>query len=1438
MSTTQAVTINRLCWQILAIALVLFALVVSLIRGLLPHIPEVRTELIHYLESEYQLHVQMDKLSAEWQAFGPALTVNNLVLPPQDNLPITVISENVHIKLDFWQSLFTLSPQIETVVFDGVKVALNLDELAASDDQATVGDKANLDWLYGLLLEQLGHFSITDASLQLVSKQHAYQPIFIDNLLWQNTANRHQAQGIIHVDQLKSEQEQLTLRIDLTGDGYQPDTVAGQLYVTADSLDLGEWASRQHTAQTNTDNIEFQGVINLDAWMTFAHRQIRDGILVFKPSWLQWHDADTQQKFAINSGSLLWTLQPDGWKIDSHDLDLSTNDQTWPSLTLAIGTREGDFFGYANQIIPANLTPMLPLVPDLGKQQVNIWQQLNPQGLIGPIRLYKPDDKPLIAKVELQQLQWQPYLSVPGISPIDAQLTWANNQLEFALPEQEYTLDFSGDFGQPIVLRGSPIMGRYNVEQQRLTVPNIEFINDDIALQAGLNLEFAQQTHMGLAAHVTINDVSHLGRYFPLMAMSPNLINYLNDGLVAGNINDAQVVWHGALGDYPYQDSSGVFQAGFTLDSGIFKFQPNWPAVSSLTLSALFENDMMDLHIDQGKLDNVVVDGARVSIPHLGKESLLRVEADITTDAQAATKVINASSLRGSVGATLDVVQIQRNINTTLDLSIPLYKGGEQLIKGQVTLDNNPVFINSPGLDLQAVSGQVSFVNQLIEGKNIKARLFQQPLTFSVKTGKHNSNLALNVDMRGKWDLDALPASLHNPMTETYHGLLDWNGGLTMIFDPSGYSLQVSANSDLIGTSLDLPMPYQKSADEPRKLSADLIGDNKQSSLSIKLGNDLEFWGGFNADSGSQLAYYDVMIGRHFRLGDNLNKQQGHLHLDLPKVDLAQWLPLINRFSATAEPEVITSSVRDRILTAAELPGATAQHNATSPIEATAPAFPKLVGIHANIAQLNVLGQSFDKLHFDAQPTEHVWRVDADSQQFAGRIDFYPNWRDQGIKVVAKKLHLFPVVSGPETVELAPTSMLEHLPTLAVDVDDFSVNDLSLGHLVLQGLPHKQGYQFQTISITKPTVALQANGLWSVENGTDKTLFEVNLQADKFDDLSTMLKINPGLQDAPLDLSGQLSWQGAPYHFALDTLNGQLKFDLGKGHLSEISDKGARVFSLFSLDSLLRKLSLDFSDVFGEGLYFNTFNGNLTIDNGVVKTTDSEMDAIAGNMRVRGYTDLTTQSLNYDIRFVPQLASSVPTVVLLSTSAWTLGLGAFALTKVLEPVIEVISEIRFRVTGTMDNPQLEELERKSKEIEIPKAILPQADETSVETTIGTKAKANLDTTANVETKANIDSKAENNVEADVQRGDNAREAEDKSLPRSSPSTQLMPGIDSLSDVNQPSATDTEVDRMRKTLAEPATNVVMLPGVRNANQLITMSKQSRCQSQSRVCRLAA
>jgi len=471
--------------------------------------------------------------------------------------------------------------------------------------------------------------------------------------------------------------------------------------------------------------------------------------------------------------------------------------------------------------------------------------------------------------------------------------------------------------------------------------------------------------------------------------------------------------------------------------------------------------------------------------------------------------------------------------------------------------------------------------------------------------------------------------------------------------------------------------------------------------------------------------------------------------------------------------------------------------------------FPAVVGIDANIGKFDLLGQGLTDLRLSANPNDNGWRFDAKASEFEGTIDFYPNWMTQGLKVAASKFYFSPEVKSEGEADFAADQVLTNLPPVAVNVDDFRFFDKPFGKLVVQASPQASGYRIQTLSLTTPEVSLQGNGIWQQQNGQNQTELSVSLTASQFHHLSDQLGINPGVDEAPLKVNADLAWQGAPYAFSLETLNGKVKFELGKGHLSQVSDKGARIFSLFSLDSLIRKLSLDFSDVFGQGMYFNSFTGNLQIDNGVVKTTDTEMDAIAGNMKVRGYTDLTSESLNYDIRFVPQLASSVPTVVLLSTSAWTLGLGAFALTKVLEPVIEVISEIRFRVTGTMSDPVVEELERKSKEIEIPESILPMVGGELPATAEGDKPKT--------------DGAAVNKTMPAPQTESEAKTEQNK--------------VGSKEKIEQP-ATD-----IRKPNAEPVNSKVALPikqiqGESHAHQLVAMSEQPRRQREPVVYRIAA
>ncbi|WP_228290813.1 YhdP family protein [Shewanella cyperi] len=1372
---------GRICGQMLALALVLFALAVSLIRGLLPQLTQVRQDLVDYLHEQYQVQVQLGSLSAEWQAFGPALTVDHLVLPPQPKLPVTLIVQRTEFKLDFWQSLVNRRPQIENVKFDGVEVAINLDQLEAGEGEV------NLDWLYRLLLEQLERFAMDRVSIQLLSQNHTIRPIFLDKLRWFNTDGRHRAEGLLFLQQGASARESLSLQVDLRGDGNDPDSIRGQLYLAAKELDLGAWASHRQQLVNQTDALPMNGVVNLQAWLDLDRRHLESALVQFQPSHLEWQlpGEDISQRFEISKGKLLWLKdkQQGGWQLLSQDLTLASNGQPWPELMLGLRYADGDLAAHINQLELPMLLPLAVLAPTVGQAQLQRLLQLAPQGQIADARVIR-NGAGMNASASLRHLAWQPFEGIPGSDAANFRLMLDTNGITLAAPAQSYRLDFAGGFKAPLALNARPFKARVDFAEQALLLPGIHLDNDDIAIDAAMRLGWQERLHLALAAAVDVKRADQAGLYFPRQAMGEPLADYLEGAIKAGHSDDAQMVWHGFLGDFPYGEHQGVFQAGFSLKQGAYAFQPDWPTVTELEVRALFENARMDIWADKGKLLNVKADGAHVYIPTMDEHSLLRVEAKLATSGPAATAVLKRSPLASSVGATLDVVQVLGDVSGKLDLSIPLWHGARPEILGEVVFDNTPVYLSQPGVRLSRVRGKVNFHNDKVWGEGINARLFGQPLGFSFNSGDDQGLYQLQVDLNGHWNLDALPEELANPLSPFYSGVLDWQGDLRLMFDPAGFRIQGLVETELVDARLQLPPPFGKGAAEISALRAEILGDNKQLNLGIRLEDKGEFWGSFDMEqggSGPVLSHYDLLLGRGFRSGDGLRKDNGHLQLALPKVDFAQWLPLIRAF--------------------VEAPAAEGR-----------PLFPPLARVDAQVEAMDLFGQPLSQLNFSAEPSDGLWRLDAEADEFKGHVDFFPDWSTGGLKVAAERLDLQLDGSGQQ---LNDDDIRQSLPPLAVNVADLQWRGKSLGSLTLQGTPDGNNYQIQTLELTSADAGLSGAGSWLNENGISQTELSLSLKADKFDSVSARLGIDPGIKEAPLDLTAKLGWQGAPYGFELGSLSGEVNFKLGKGHMSQLSDKGARIFSLFSLDSLLRKLSLDFSDVFGQGLYFDSFGGNLLLDNGVVKTTDTVMDAVAGEMKVRGYTDLISQSLNYDIRFAPKLASSVPTVVLLSTSAWTMGLGAFALTKVLEPVIEVISEIRFRLTGTMDEPLLEEVERKSKEIEIPESVLPRREEPQA-------------------------------VEGQAIEG--MEDAPD--MPAQTAPTEVTPAVTPVpeKEPEQPEPKAVEpvpaVGKEPKALqgqlssAPPRQLTPVVTGVADASQFAAMPEQPRCGGQSRLYRIAA
>ena len=146
---------------------------------------------------------------------------------------------------------------------------------------------------------------------------------------------------------------------------------------------------------------------------------------------------------------------------------------------------------------------------------------------------------------------------------------------------------------------------------------------------------------------------------------------------------------------------------------------------------------------------------------------------------------------------------------------------------------------------------------------------------------------------------------------------------------------------------------------------------------------------------------------------------------------------------------------------------------------------------------------------------------------------------------------------------------------------------------------------------------------------------------------------------------------------------------------------------MLSLQSLVRKLTLDFRDIFSDGMFYSNITGDYQLSQGLLTTNNTEMKGTAGDLFMTGHTNLVTGELAYDMSYKPNLTSSLPVLAWIATSLNPVTfLAGVAIDQVVRS--QVISEFKFELTGTVDNPDFKEVDRKSKSISL-KGTVPTED---------------------------------------------------------------------------------------------------------------------------------
>jgi uncharacterized protein (TIGR02099 family) len=535
------------------------------------------------------------------------------------------------------------------------------------------------------------------------------------------------------------------------------------------------------------------------------------------------------------------------------------------------------------------------------------------------------------------------------------------------------------------------------------------------------------------------------------------------------------------------------------------------------------------------------------------------------------------------------------------------------------------------------------------------------------------------IKVKGDWQITPLLETFSDGLTKYLSGNSAWTADIDLTLPTQGYQYTAKIFSELNQLNSELPAPFAKNPDQTLPLLVTSQGNQQASSIKITLGDDVEFNG--------NLPHQDMQFSRaHLAIGQSDLMGMGlgfSVSADMQELDVAPWYDaidtLINAFPANKNKPLLEA--------------------------------PKRIFINADTAL--IASQRFTGLEMVAKNTSDSWLFDINAKETRMEVALYKDWLNKGVNIKADFIELTKWQSTqPDNEDAMPVPSMEFaanidtLPPVTFACARCRFLDSDLGKVDFNLSRSSTGMKIEQVRLNNAHGLFYGEGDWFLADGQSSTRLKGEFSSSDFGAFLKGFKLDSGIKDSKASSKFDLSWKRAPYEFNFETLNGQIDWRLTDGYLTEVSDQGSRIFSLLSLDSLVRKLQLDFRDIFAKGFFYDKINGSFQLENGIADTQDTVVDGGAGEITMQGYTDLNAQQLNYQIGFTPNVTSSLPVIVAWMVNPAT-ALAALALDQMLTSA-KVISNIKFSLTGSLDDPQLKELGRDSKEVSLPARAKPES----------------------------------------------------------------------------------------------------------------------------------
>jgi len=133
---------------------------------------------------------------------------------------------------------------------------------------------------------------------------------------------------------------------------------------------------------------------------------------------------------------------------------------------------------------------------------------------------------------------------------------------------------------------------------------------------------------------------------------------------------------------------------------------------------------------------------------------------------------------------------------------------------------------------------------------------------------------------------------------------------------------------------------------------------------------------------------------------------------------------------------------------------------------------------------------------------------------------------------------------------------------------------------------------------------------------------------------------------------------------------------------------------VLSLQSLPRRLALDFRDVFTEGFAFDFIRGDVTIQDGIAATNNLQMKGLNAAVLMEGKADIQKETQDLRVVVVPEINAGTASLVAAAINP-AIGLATFLAQVVLrQPLIRANTQ-EFHIDGTWADPKVTRVGKKA-----------------------------------------------------------------------------------------------------------------------------------------------